>query len=246
MPEFPQHGYFSQLCTVSGVVIIGGFIGLVAVATLIYPSMIKEHKDDERKKKEKHEIQRDYENKYYQEFEDLMEVELTKADFENMKDKFCTEDTPFGIVHLTWNTDSETFFYYSDNKNIPYRVLDTVARKFSIDNNCKQICVNYKAEFYKAKEKVIEAKEKQKNETKDETKNVTKEKSVFANFKSYNTVSNDNKNNTIKIVPAKANRFTYKGKSDDYIYTAPELRNPEKIKLSFNEFKNLSNKIKSS
>jgi hypothetical protein len=245
MPEFPQHGYFSQLCTVSGVVVIGGFLGLLAVATLIYPSMIKEHKDDERKKKEKHEIQRDYEKKYYEEFEDLTEVLLTKAHFENMKDKFCTEDTPFGIVHLTWNTDTETFFYYSDNKNIPYRVLDTVARKFSIDNNCKQICVNYKAEFYKAKEKVIEAKEnieKQKNETKNETK----ENSIFANFKSYNTVSNDNKNNTTKIVPAKANRFTYKGKSDDYIYKAPEVRDPEKTKLSFNEFKNLSNKIKSS
>ena len=51
MPEFPQYGFFSQLCTVSGVVVIGGFLGLVAVATLIYPSMIKEHKDDERKKK---------------------------------------------------------------------------------------------------------------------------------------------------------------------------------------------------
>lgn len=244
MPEFPQHGYFSQLCTVSGVVVIGGFLGLVAVATLIYPSMIKEHKDDERKKKEKHEIQRDYEKKYYEEFEDLMEVHLTKNDFENMKDKFCTEDTPFGIVHLTWNTDTETFFYYSDNKNIPYRVLDTVARKFSIDNNCKQICINYKAEFYKAKEKVIQTKENIEKH-KNETKKVSEEKSVFANFKSYNTVSNDNKNNTTKIVPAKANRFTYKGKADEYIYKAPEVSHDEKRKLSFNEFKNLSNKIKS-
>ena len=128
--------------------------------------MIKEHKDDERKKKEKHEIQREYENKYYQEFEDLNEVDLTNLDFERFKDKYCIEDTPFGIVHLTWNTDTETFFYYSDNKNIPYRVLDTVARKFSIDNNCKQICVNYKAEFYKAKEKLIQTKQNMEKEKK--------------------------------------------------------------------------------
>jgi hypothetical protein len=243
MSLFTLHPFFSQLSTFSGVVVIGGFIGFITIATFIYPSMIKEHKDDQKKLTEKNQIQREYENKYYQEFEDLNEVDLTNLDFETFKDKYCIEDTPFGIVHLTWNTDTETFFYYSDNKNIPYRVLDTVARKFSIDNNCKQICVNYKAEFYKAKEKLIQTKQNMEKEKKNETK----DNSVFANFKSYNTVSNHNhNNNTTKIVPAKANRFTYKGKLDQLLYTAPELRNHEKTKLTFHEFKNLSNKIKSS
>ena len=57
--------------------------------------------------------------------------------YEKLKDIFIKEDTPAGVIYLNYNIDYESFDYYT-NKTIPYKYLDTVARKYMIDNNCKE------------------------------------------------------------------------------------------------------------
>lgn len=50
------------------------------------------------------------------------------------------EQTPIGNVIMTYNSDKARFEFYAD-KTIPYRFLETVARKYVITFKCKSIYV---------------------------------------------------------------------------------------------------------
>jgi len=100
--------------------------------------------DDEKEPEE-------YDHLYYDELDSLEDRVLEKEDLEKLATVVVREKTPNGEVVMTYNHKTESFEYYCDDKNVKYMVLDTVARKFTIDNKCKSICVNYKAEFERAK-----------------------------------------------------------------------------------------------
>jgi hypothetical protein len=99
--------------------------------------------------------QEKYARLYYDELNDLEDRVLEKDELEKLEKTFIKEKTPNGMVIMSYNNKSESFCYYCDDKNIRYMVLDTVARKYTIDNKCKSICVNYKAEFEKAKAAIV-------------------------------------------------------------------------------------------
>lgn len=171
--------------------------------------------------------QEKYARLYYDELNDLEDRVLDKDDLEKLGTIVVKEKTPNGNVIMTYNNKSESFCYYCDDKNIRYMILDTVARKYTIDNKCKSICVNYKAEFEKAKAAIV-ADTKTSTAADDATDDATvKEppvvkKSIYARFKNYNAppqkkkASEDNKPEKIYILTEKANRFTYKGKLSNY------------------------------
>ncbi len=51
---------------------------------------------------------------------------------------FVLENTPSGNVIMSYNQDENVFYYYC-NKQISNDFLETVARKYVIQNNCKHI-----------------------------------------------------------------------------------------------------------
>ena len=171
--------------------------------------------------------QEKYARLYYDELNDLEDRVLDKDDLEKLGTIVVKEKTPNGNVIMTYNKNSESFCYYCDDKNIRYMILDTVARKYTIDNKCKSICVNYKAEFEKAKAAIIaDTKTSTVADTTDDDATVKEppvvKKSIYARFKNYNAppqkkkVAEDNKPEKIYILTEKANRFTYKGKLSNY------------------------------
>ena len=120
------------------------------------------------------------------------------------------EYTPQGNVLLTYDVSRCSFKYYSDN-SIPYRYLETVARKFVKQFNCRPIYVDMEEELKAAEEKWNKEKEEEervkaenekqmkeeaikqkkpieekKEEAAKQKKPIEKKKSVFAKFKSYN------------------------------------------------------------
>lgn len=201
--------------------------------------------DDEGEKKEEEE-EEDYDNLYYDELDKLEERVLQKEDLEKLGKVVVREKTPKGEVIMTYNSNTGSFEYFCDDKTIKYMVLDTVARKFTIDNNCKSICINYKAEFEKARvaimaEQVTETVTVSANantEEKEKQPDVVQEpapvkRSIYARFKNYNTTKRQpqtevkknvssgaekdtKKTEKIYILTEKANRFTYKGRLSDY------------------------------
>jgi hypothetical protein len=188
--------------------------------------------DDDEDLVEEDEKEVEYDHLYYDELDTLEDRVLEKEDLEKLEKVVVREKTPNGEVIMTYNHNTESFCYYCDDKNIKYMVLDTVARKFTIDNNCKSICVNYKAEFEKAKVAIMAdqvtttaATEQTSDESETNPPPPVVKRSIYAKFKNYNTTKKEEKTeNTgtvtkrdkIYILTDKANRFTYKGRLSTY------------------------------
>ena len=47
---------------------------------------------------------------------------------------------------MYYSNDDESFIYWSE-KQVPYKVLETVSRKYVIDYNCKSIHINMDEEL---------------------------------------------------------------------------------------------------
>ena len=138
-----------------------------------------------------------YEMKWFDEFNDTdsdesVEDELTEEFVNDLSLNTVTETTPRGDVLMYYSSKLGSFVYHSRTKEIPYKYLETVARKYVIEYNCKKLYVDIRKEYEKGLNKYKETKEKEEKAAKDakdgvvdETKE-NKKKQIFANFKTYN------------------------------------------------------------
>lgn len=241
--------------TISGVVTVGGMLGFATVALLYrnYMSYLNLLEDDE-----VNEEDLDYEEKYYEEFVELSADELSQDEIASLKEKYVQELTPGGEVIMTYNNETESYHYWCNNRSIRFLTLDAVAQKFAIDHKCKMICVDYNAEYEKAKQNIIEKRkkrlekieaeaEKETTRTESEAEAETeaeaeKPKSIFASFKSYNTThkSNDEQGRQ-SILPEKTNRFSYRGKISEWIELREKMQEKDNTvkKIDFSTFKKM-------
>jgi hypothetical protein len=162
----------------------------------------------------------DYINRHFDTLEGLSDNVLSSDQLrELISEQYVSEETPKGIVVLSYNIGTDSFEYYTDKcSDISYEILDSVARFFTVKLNCKQICVNYKAEIENGTNKMLSDIEYDKliKENKEKMMQEREEGSVFASFKSYNKKSGNNVDKKYYVITDKANRFKYKGKIIDY------------------------------
>jgi hypothetical protein len=169
--------------------------------------------------------------KWFEEFDDMSDTgdtgddeqqegeELTEEFVNNLSLNTITETTPRGDVLMYYSSKLGTFVYHSHTKEIPYNYLETVARKYVIEYNCKKLYIDIRKEYEKGvqKYKEIKAKEEEEKNAADDTKE-NKKKQIFANFKTYNRkgeVHNKQKDK-IYILKEQANRYSYRGKIEEY------------------------------
>lgn len=195
--------------------------------------------EDEGEDVEKKEEDIPYEMKWFDEFDDTDtekdgegksegegegEEELTEEFVNDLSLNTVTETTPRGDVLMYYSSKLGSFVYHSKTKEIPYKYLETVARKYVIEYNCKKLYIDIRKEYEKGLNKYNEIKEKEEKAAKDakdgvvdETKE-NKKKQIFANFKTYNRkgeVHNKQKDK-IYILKEQANRYSYRGKIEEY------------------------------
>ena len=175
-----------------------------------------------------------YEMKWFDEFDDTDtekdgegksegegEEELTEEFVNDLSLNTVTETTPRGDVLMYYSSKLGSFVYHSKTKEIPYKYLETVARKYVIEYNCKKLYIDIRKEYEKGLNKYNEIKEKEEKDAKDGVVDETKEnnkKQIFANFKTYNRkgeVHNKQKDK-IYILKEQANRYSYRGKIEEY------------------------------
>lgn len=133
---------------------------------------------------------------------------------DNLQNSYVFEKTPLGNVAMCYNNKKGSFEYFSDN-TIPYRYLETVARKYVITFYCKELFVDMNLQLKNAEMKREEEKEYNKQK-----ENIIKTKDLFNTFKNNNSNKNSNlnKNNNDKfILKENANRFTHNGKFSNFI-----------------------------
>ena len=165
---------------------------------------------------------------------------LVNQRLDKLMNSFVLDNTPLGNVIMTYNNNKEVFEYYSDN-SIPYRFLESVARKYVITYFCRPLYVDMEEELKESEKKRLEKENEeklQKEKEKEELNNkaiIPIKKSVFAKFKSYNKEGgsggkisvgaappknsipnsnlNTNTNNENKfLLKEKTNRYNYQGK----------------------------------
>ena len=187
--------------------------------------------EDEDEDEETKEEEIPYEMKWFDQFDDaegegdeIVEEELTEEFVNDLSLNTVTETTPRGDVLMYYSSKLGSFVYHSKTKEIPYKYLETVARKYVIEYNCKKLYVDIRKEYEKGLNKYKESKEKEEQAARDvkdgkvdDTKE-NKKKQVFANFKTYNRkgeVHNKQKDK-IYILKEQANRYSYRGKIEEY------------------------------
>jgi len=183
-----------------------------------------------------------YETKFYDKFDLLEMKELEKEYVNGLKNSVLYEYTPKGRVIMYYDAENESFIYYCDTKDISYLYLEAVARKYALMYDCKQIVVDIKKELKYAKDvkngtvAVVNA-----------PKLIDNKSDVFASFKNYNKKSGGPNNGNKKyILRQKANRYSYKGKVNEFDFTKPndykshEGENP----MNYDTFKRLMTNVK--
>ncbi len=155
------------------------------------------------------------------------------------------EQTPNGSVIMSYNYDKEGFEYWSDNKNIKYDVLETVARKFVKMNFCSHLYVDRKENIQKQNEELDrleeenKRKEEEQSETDKEFEEIKEEDSIF--IKSKLSLREKQKEEVIdrkKIAATKANKYIRVGKCNEFKWLRKMKIKSEKKKISFSDYKN--------
>ena len=160
------------------------------------------------------------------------------------------ESTPKGNVVMRFNSEDEVFEYWSDSKQLVYKELDVVARKYVNLFCCKDVYIDRQAKqtekFHKErikylKEKNGEVEEKEKDEDADlfvKTKS-EKAKEAEGNYVNDRGIIDLNK----LLAVEDANRFKRLGRFDEFSgWNADKnsLRLKKEIpNISFSSFKNM-------
>ena len=119
---------------------------------------------------------------------------------------FVIESTPLGSVLMFYNHNKLAFEYYSD-LTIPYRFLETVARKYVLTYKYRPLYIDMEEELkeyerkLKEQEEILNEKEEMRSNDKNESNEEHKDdksnkKNVFAKFKSYNKEAGTGRINT--------------------------------------------------
>jgi hypothetical protein len=243
--------------------ISGTFLGVTAASFFLNSKTTDEKKNEEEttdegegeeEEGEEGEEGEEYTTKYYEEFSRLPERELTSEDLVILQTKILRETTPGGEVIMTYDKDTETFCYYTNQlKEISYEILDAVAQKFVMTYNCKKLCIDTKAEQTRVEERRDERVKARDDKARDDKARDNKanpistapeNKTIFAKFKNYNKNSSTPEFNANVLVKERSNHFRYRGKL--YEYEEIEMRKEkekekekQEIKIDYTAFKQM-------
>tara|TARA_Y100000992_G_scaffold234325_1_gene165228 strand:+ start:207 stop:893 length:687 start_codon:yes stop_codon:yes gene_type:complete len=175
-----------------------------------------------------------YEDRYVEYLDNIKERILSEDELIKLNKSVLLEHTPMGYVVLFYDHKNECFSYFSDRKDIPYKFLDAVARKYIKTFQCKMIYIFLNDELENQKKKYKEIVEE--NKIKELEEETHKKKDVFATYKSYNIKSDKPLKDTDYLIKENINKFKWRGFLKDYMF----LQKVEKKKedLSYQDFVN--------
>jgi hypothetical protein len=212
------------------------YFSATAILALIYnfDSKLLDWKYDKYTDSEE-ENEPEYRIKYNDKLEKLEFKDLSEELLENINKKTIEDNTPLGIIILEYDKDFDGFKYFSNTRDVPYYILETISRKFVIEYDCKCLYINLKEHMDELKEK--EKKMKEINESKkddDAYVNIDKEivDSIFTKSK-----YREKKINKKTIIKEKIINFKYGGLLIDLKENKIKNDNKDVKNISFKEFK---------
>jgi len=220
------------------------FIGIFAYSAYSTYHFLRARKKKELVKKELPEHIK-YENGWYAELDEFKKRLIMPTPMLSEPPPTIQEVTPRGEILMYYNVKNKAFEYYSNNKNLPYKTLDALARKYVCLHNIPSIYVDIREEVKKGIDKCSKKiKGSNKDASVDAVKPTSAASSIFAVYKNYKSgvttaTSHGNGsvgNNSKKVIlKDNVNKFIFKGRIDDY---ALDAKAREKKEKSSNKKKN--------
>ena len=238
MPE-PVYSFFFYVC---GLFSTGLIMGFSLVEYFLYKMRVQDEQlqgESDSESESESDVDQDdetakYIEQYCDEFEALTVRELSKEELQSLNTKMVREQVSAGVeVIMTFDKTTDTFWYYTDQlKKVSYPILETVARKFMVDYDCKILRLQ-------GEPQPAEGESEEKAPLSSETP-----QSIFAKFKKYNTGgkgSMPNFTSVVKVVE-QMNHFRYRGKIYDYEETQKLSEKKEETVLDYASYKILCEK----
>lgn len=213
-----------------------GMIFIISASTLIvfFDLFMKTNYD----KNQILDISEKYEDKYIENINNLEERNLSEEKLIQLKNSIVLENTPMGNIILFYFHEKEKFYFYSDRKEVPYKYLDTVARKYIKMFNCKMIYTALDKELESQKKKYEDIKEERKIKKIEKT---DKKADVFASYKNYNMKTDKPLKEEDYLIKENINKFKWGGFLKDYQFVQTPKK--EDKELSYQDFmKRMSSK----
>ena len=228
----------ASICHIASILSIAALIG-ASVCELFLYRMKERICLGENLPESETEEEENYCDKYVEEFEALPARELSEEELTDLNKKIVREQVAEEVeVILTFDKSTDTFWYYTDKlKDVSYDILETVARKFAIDYDCKAIFLTIEgdeepaslaegdaslaegdASLAEGAASLAEGADAASLDDGTASLAAAPAPSVFAKFKNYNTGgkgSTPNFTSVIKVIE-QMNHFRYRGKICDY------------------------------
>ena len=190
----------------------------------------------------------DFEEEYKEELDAVTEWKETYTDEElkELRENIVHLETPNGEVIMFYDYENEAFHYYSDSKTHTFKALETVARKYALNYDCKALYHDMDKELEELKEKAeaenaeAEKAEAEKAESEKAEKVEAEEPdsggwNPFASFKNYKTETKEKKKPEIK---KKINKFKHLGRLDEYKKKCNENDEKQKfVEIDYSSYK---------
>lgn len=174
-----------------------------------------------------------YEKKYVEQYNLLDEVVLTKEKIDSLTNNFIMDLTPVGNVVMCYDSDKESFLYYSDNV-VPYRFLEALCRKYVVTFSCKSLYVNMEEQLEDTKPNV--------SETTAVVKPM-KTKDIIASLKNPpKPQPQQQQQQPAKKMKVRANRYSSMGRFSNFKIIKPVEKKlvVENYTMTFSDFKKLN------
>lgn len=166
------------------------------------------------------------------------------------KNCYVIDYTPYGNVVLQYDTNEQCFLYYCDKKEIPYKYLETVSRKFVLTHQCLHNYIDIRDEM-RSKKLSVELEDLKKGEQEYGVKD-ERLKNVFATFKkrtgnnkyrNNDNGLNDNKQKKV-VFKEHINKYKHVGRFGDFSILEKKHRDytnnclaKKELNISFSDFK---------
>ena len=160
---------------------------------------------------------------------------------DKLKNSYIIDYTPYGNVVLKYDADEKMFLYYCDKKAIPFKYLETLGRKYVIDNKCLDIYVDIRDELRENKYD-IDVVDLKKGELADGEKDKRMMK-VFATLKKKAGPGSENSKKV--VLKENVNKYKCIGKFNDFSilesshvkYSNSCIQSNKPIEINFADFK---------
>lgn len=149
---------------------------------------------------------------YITPFEFRYPIEDAHDDGDIPDNSYVMEATPQGMVLMKYNPETDVFEYWG-GRNIEYKYLETLSRKFVTVFHCSRVYHDWNPYATQTTDEDQEHVEQEKEQATDNEKE-TSNNSVFATFKTYNN-STLSKQSTAQQGKVR-NHYTHKGQLNEF------------------------------